>query len=79
MKDSQGTKRKDMSKVLEICTDFYRNHYSDSVNLNYQYWDYSYISSDHISPISATEVISALRKLKYAKSPGDDGFTVEEP
>lgn len=60
---------------MSICTDFYRSLYFDSNN-NIQPTDYCYSDFD-IPLVTQQEVSTAIKSLKYNKSPGNDGVTTE--
>ncbi|CAG9123810.1 unnamed protein product [Plutella xylostella] len=75
LKDENGVKHSHRDNITTICTTFYKNLYSDA-NKN-ELPDIEYTCPDTIPPITGQEVYTALKSMKYDKSPGEDGITTE--
>lgn len=80
IKDNTGVIQREKHKVLKICTEFYKN--MNTVRPNSESTsNQAYIrSQDHtatISPITEHDVHYALLRLKYGKSPAEDGISTE--
>ncbi|KOB73739.1 putative tick transposon [Operophtera brumata] len=74
IKDNTGKKHQSRDKVLDICTDFYRQLYSDPGKIDSTYTTDPEIFCYPVSipPITGYEVHCALRKMKYSRVPGED-------
>ncbi|KAI5640838.1 reverse transcriptase (RNA-dependent DNA polymerase) domain-containing protein [Phthorimaea operculella] len=75
LRDETGTKQRSRDKIIEICTKFYSNLYSDPFKV--QNLTTAYHCPDSIPVITDQEVHKALKNLKYDRSPGEDGVTTE--
>ncbi|KOB76519.1 putative exo endo phos [Operophtera brumata] len=81
LKYVQGVRQGDRQKVLQICTLYYKNLYSNDTSSQPMGIE-EYVYSDKISPITnhsklGLETHRAIVSLKYNRSPGDDGITTE--
>ncbi|KAI5634224.1 hypothetical protein NE865_13094 [Phthorimaea operculella] len=76
MKDKTGVKHKDRGKILDVCTTFYKDLYSNATIEPPQPAP-TYFCPEDIPPITEHEVHCALKKMKYSKSPGHDGISTE--
>ncbi|KAI5646514.1 hypothetical protein NE865_01447 [Phthorimaea operculella] len=74
LRDPNGVKQNDRERVANICTDFYKNLYSDPSR---PAAPIEYFCSDTIPVITEHEVDIALKSMKYNKSPGEDGVSTE--
>ncbi|KAG6459211.1 hypothetical protein O3G_MSEX011269 [Manduca sexta] len=79
LKDQNGTKYQNKARIMDICTDFYKSLYSDPQNhlTTNLYKNNVYSCPETISPITAIEVHTVLKSMKYNRVPGEDGICTE--
>ncbi len=88
LKTKDGTECHDMESTLEILHDFYSNLYSSKDKQTSAVDIEAFLNKieslpclsfmpELIGPITATEVESAIKRLRLGKAPGSDGLTVD--